>query len=48
MIHQVEVQVLALLLVTAFVGMGAPRLRVPYTLALVVVGFGLGGSSLRR
>ena len=35
-------QVLALLLIAAIVGMGARRLRLPYTLALVVAGIGLG------
>jgi CPA1 family monovalent cation:H+ antiporter len=35
-------QVLALLLVAAVVGMGARRLRLPYTLALVLAGIGLG------
>ena len=34
-------QVLALLLIAAIVGMGARRLRLPYTLALVVAGIGL-------
>lgn len=42
MIHHVEVQVLVLLLVAAFVGMGARRFRLPYTLALVVAGLVLG------
>lgn len=42
MIHHVEVQVLILLLVAAFVGMGARRFRLPYTLALVVAGLVLG------
>ncbi|KIG14741.1 Na+/H+ antiporter [Enhygromyxa salina] len=42
MIHHVEVQVLVLLLVAAFVGMGARRFRLPYTLALVVAGLALG------
>jgi len=35
-------QVLALLLIAAIVGMGARRLKLPYTLALVVAGIGLG------
>lgn len=42
MIHHVETQVLMLLLVASFVGMGARRYRVPYTLALVVAGLVLG------
>ena len=42
MIHHVEVQVLVLLLIAAMVGMGARRLRIPYTLALVVAGLVLG------
>lgn len=42
MIEHVEVQVLILLLIAAFVGMGARRYRVPYTLALVVAGLVLG------
>jgi len=42
LIHHVEVQVLVLLLVAAFVGMGAHRFRLPYTLALVVAGLALG------
>ncbi|MCX4247777.1 cation:proton antiporter [Paraliomyxa miuraensis] len=46
MIHHVEVQVLILLLVAAFVGMGARRFRLPYTLALVVAGLVLGGLDL--
>ncbi len=47
MIHHVEVQVLILLLVAAFVGMGARRFRLPYTLALVVAGLVLGGLDLQ-
>lgn len=35
-------QVLALLMVAALVGMGARRVRLPYTLALVLAGIGLG------
>lgn len=46
MIHHVEVQVLVLLLVAAFVAMGARRFRLPYTLALVVAGLVLGGLHL--
>lgn len=46
MIHHVEVQVLILLLVAAFVGMGARRFKLPYTLALVVAGLVLGGLQL--
>lgn len=42
MIHHVEVQVLVLLLIASLVGMGARRIRVPYTLALVVAGLLLG------
>lgn len=42
MIHHVEVQVLVLLLVASVVGMAARRLRLPYTLALVVAGLVLG------
>lgn len=42
MIHHVEVQILLLLLIASFVGMGARRLRLPYTLALVVAGLVLG------
>lgn len=42
MIHHIEVQVLLLLMVAAFVGMGARHLRLPYTLALVLAGLGLG------
>ncbi len=38
MIEHVEAQVLALLLIASIVAMGARRLRVPYTLALVVAG----------
>jgi CPA1 family monovalent cation:H+ antiporter len=41
-IHHVEVQVLVLLLIAAMVGMAARRLRVPYTLALVLAGLVLG------
>ena len=40
-VHQVEVQVLILLLVASLVGMLARRSRVPYTLALVVAGLGI-------
>jgi CPA1 family monovalent cation:H+ antiporter len=47
MIHHVEVQILILLLVAAFVGMGARRFRLPYTLALVVAGLVLGGLDLQ-
>jgi len=36
------IQVLLLLLVATFVGMGARRMRLPYTLALVVAGIALG------
>ena len=46
MIHHVEVQVLVLLLVAAFVGMGARRFRLPYTLALVVAGLRGGGADV--
>ncbi|MEM6989115.1 MAG: sodium:proton antiporter [Myxococcota bacterium] len=46
MIHHVEVQVLVLLLVAAFVAMGARRFKLPYTLALVVAGLVLGGLKL--
>ncbi len=42
MVHHIEVQVLILLLIASFVGMIARRLKVPYTLALVVAGLGLG------
>ena len=42
MIHHVEVQVLVLLLIASMVGMAARRLRLPYTLALVVAGLVLG------
>ncbi|MEM9693255.1 MAG: sodium:proton antiporter [Myxococcota bacterium] len=41
MIHHVEVQVLILLLIASLVGMVARRLRVPYTLALVLAGLAL-------
>jgi len=41
-IHHVEVQVLILLAIAALVGMFARRLRLPYTLALVVAGLLLG------
>ncbi len=41
MIHHLEVQVLILLLIASLVGMGARRLKVPYTLALVAAGLGL-------
>lgn len=47
MIHHVEVQVLILLSVAAFVGMGARRFRLPYTLALVVAGLVLGALDLQ-
>ncbi len=42
MIHHVETQVLILLLVACLVGMAARRLRLPYTLALVIAGLVLG------
>lgn len=42
MIHHVEVQVLVLLLIASFVGMGARRYRLPYTLALTAAGLVLG------
>jgi len=42
MVEHVEAQVLILLLIAALVGMAARRLRVPYTLALVVAGLVLG------
>ena len=42
MIHHVEAQVLILLLIASLVGIGARRMRVPYTLALVVAGLVLG------
>lgn len=38
MIHHVEVQVLILLLIASLVGMGARRIHLPYTLALVLAG----------
>lgn len=41
MIEHVEVQVLILLAIASFVGMGARRLKLPYTLALVVAGLAL-------
>jgi sodium/hydrogen exchanger family protein len=41
LIHHVEVQVLILLLIASLVGMLARRLRLPYTLALVLAGLGL-------
>ena len=41
MIHRLEVQVLILLLIASLVGIAARRLRLPYTLALVVAGLGL-------
>lgn len=47
MIHHIEVQVLLLLMVAAFVGMGARYLRLPYTLALVLAGLVLGGFDLQ-
>lgn len=42
MIHNVEVQVLVLLLVASIVGMAARRARLPYTLALTAAGLLLG------
>nr|MBA2321200.1 cation:proton antiporter [Deltaproteobacteria bacterium] len=42
MIHAVEVQILALLLVASLVAMGARRVGLPYTLALTVAGLVLG------
>ncbi len=42
MIHQIEAQVLILLLVATLVGMTARRIKLPYTLALVVAGLVLG------
>jgi CPA1 family monovalent cation:H+ antiporter len=45
-IHHVEVQVLILLLIASLVGMVARRLKVPYTLALVVAGLVLGFAQL--
>lgn len=42
MVEQVEVQVLILLLIASLVGMAARRVRLPYTLALVVAGLALG------
>jgi CPA1 family monovalent cation:H+ antiporter len=41
MIHHVEVQVLILLLIASVVGMLARRVRIPYTLALVLAGLAL-------
>jgi len=41
MIEHVEAQVLALLLIASLVAMGARRLRLPYTLALVLAGLAL-------
>lgn len=41
MLHA-ETQLLILLLIAALVGMGARRLRLPYTVALVLAGVGLG------
>lgn len=41
MIHHLEAQVLILLLIASLVGMLARRIRVPYTLALVVAGLAL-------
>ncbi len=38
MVHHVEVQVLILLLIASLVGMAARRIRLPYTLALVLAG----------
>ncbi len=40
-LHHLEVQVLILLLIASLVGMVARRIRVPYTLALVVAGLSL-------
>ena len=42
MIHHIEIQVLVLLLIASVVGMLARRLKLPYTLALVVAGLLLG------
>ncbi|MEZ4241480.1 MAG: cation:proton antiporter [Myxococcota bacterium] len=42
MLHHVEVQVLVMLLIAALVGVAARRMRLPYTLALVVAGLMLG------
>ena len=42
MIHQLEAQILILLLVATIVGMAARRVKLPYTLALVLAGLGLG------
>ena len=42
MIHQIETQILILLVIAAFVAIGARRFRLPYTLALVVAGLVLG------
>lgn len=41
MVHHVEVQVLILLLIASLVGMLAHRVRLPYTLALVLAGLAL-------
>lgn len=41
MIHHVEVQVLILLLIASLVGIAAQRIRIPYTLALVLAGLAL-------
>jgi len=41
MIHHVEVQVLILLLIASLVGIFARRIRLPYTLALVLAGLAL-------
>jgi CPA1 family monovalent cation:H+ antiporter len=41
MIHHVEVQVLILLLISSLVGIFAQRVRLPYTLALVLAGLAL-------
>ena len=41
MIHHVEVQVLILLLISSLVGIFARRVRLPYTLALVLAGLAL-------
>jgi CPA1 family monovalent cation:H+ antiporter len=42
LIHHIEIQVLVLLLIASVVGMFARRLKLPYTLALVVAGLMLG------
>ena len=46
MIHHIETQVLILLLVACIVGISARRLKIPYTLALVVAGLLLGFAEL--